>query len=202
MSPNVYDKRYNQPGYYWGKSPSKTCKKVLDYFPPARSPKLLDIGCGEGRNSVFFACNGYRVTAFDLSQSGIEKAMKLAAEANVSIDVFKADINNYRLTDEYDVIFGTGVLHYIPEELRAEILENYRAHTAQNGLNVFSVIIKKPFIPRAPDEDPAAQKWISGEIFTYYHDWKIEHCEEEIFDCTSSNTPHKHAVNRIIARRV
>ena len=39
--------------------------------PPEQPLKLLDIGCGEGRNAVFFARNGYNVTAFDISEKGI-----------------------------------------------------------------------------------------------------------------------------------
>jgi tellurite methyltransferase len=36
---------------------------------------------------------------------------------------------------------------------------------------------------------------------SYYWEWEILYGTEEIFDCTSSGVPHKHAVNRIIARR-
>ena len=68
-------------------------------------------------------------------------------------------------------------------------------------LNVFSVFVHKPFIEKAPDAEKTAYKWISGELLTYYHDWKIEYFVEEIFDCVSSGVPHKHAVNRIIARK-
>ena len=39
------------------------------------------------------------------------------------------------------------------------------------------------------------------ELFTHYHDWLIESCTEEIFDCMSSGIPHQHAVNRVIARK-
>ena len=42
-------------------------------MPPTRPLKVLDIGCGEGKDAVFFARNGYDVTAFDLSKEGIEK---------------------------------------------------------------------------------------------------------------------------------
>ncbi len=75
------------------------------------------------------------------------------------------------------------------------------AYTSPGGLNVFSVFVKKPFIGKAPDAEKTAYKWISGEILTYYHEWKIEYCTEEIFDCMSSGVPHQHAVNRIIARK-
>jgi hypothetical protein len=39
----------------------------------------------------------------------------------------------------------------------------------------------KPFIAKARDGEVTARKYRSGELFTYYHDWKIEYCIEEIF---------------------
>ena len=68
-------------------------------------------------------------------------------------------------------------------------------------MNVFSVFVRKSFIPKAPDADKTAHTWLSGELLTYYHDWKIEFCTEEIFDCMSGGVPHQHAVNRMTARR-
>lgn len=200
--PTVYDDKYRAEGYYWGKRSSSICCKVLELMPPERPLKLLDIGCGEGRNAVFFARNGYQVTAFDLSSVGVEKTRKMAAEAGVSLVAFTADLLQFRLEESFDILFSTGTLHYIPKELRAEIFDNYKQFTNPNGIHVFSVFVKKPFIPNAPDAEPSAQVWISGELFTHYHDWKIEFCTEEIFDCMSSGVPHQHAVNRIIARKL
>jgi tellurite methyltransferase len=197
---NKYEERYRQPGYYWGRTPSSSCYRVLQLLPPDRPLRLLDIGCGEGRNAVFFARNGYQVTAFDASATGIEKTRKMAAEAGVPIEAFVADINEYRLEAEFDILFSTGVLQYVPPEARPGLFADYRDHKSPNGLNVFSVFVKKPFIPRAPDSETAAHKWISGELFSHYQDWKIEYCTEEIFDCMSSGIPHKHAIDRIVAR--
>jgi tellurite methyltransferase len=98
------------------------------------------------------------------------------------------------------VLFSTGVLQYVPAERRNDLFANYREHTNPGGLDVFSVFVEKPFIAKAPDAENAAHKWISGELLTYYHDWKIEFCTEEIFDCMSSGVPHQHAVNRVLAR--
>lgn len=198
---NQYDNKYDQEAYYWSVNPSLACFEVLKRMPPDHHVKLLVIGCGEGRNALFFARNGYDVAAFDLSAKGVEKTMRLAERSSVNIDVFQADINEYRLSEEFHVLFSTGVLHYIPKDLRPEIFENYRDFTSPNGLNVFSVFVKKPFIPKAPDSEATARRWISGELFTYYQDWRIEYCTEEIFDCMSSGVPHQHAVNRIVARK-
>jgi tellurite methyltransferase len=199
---NLYDEKYGSEDYYWGVRPSLICFRVLQLLPPDRPLKLLDIGCGEGRNAVFFARNGYDVTAFDKSPIGVEKTKRLADQARTRVEVFQADINEYRLTKEFDIIFSSGVLHYVPQEIRQETFGNYRDFTSLDGLNVFSVLVKKPFIPRAPDGETTAHRWVSGEILTYYHDWKIEYCSEEIFDCMSSGSAHQHAVNRIIARKM
>ena len=198
---NPYDERYNRPGYYWGKTPSAICYRVLRLLPPDRPLKLLDIGCGEGRNAVFFARNGYQVTAFDSSPKGVEKTKQLATDVGVPIETFVDNINNFRLTESFDVLFSTGVLQYVPSDERADLFKNYREYTYLGGLHVFSVFVHKPFIGEAPDAEKTAHKWISGELFTYYRDWKIDFCTEEIFDCMSSGVPHQHAVNRIIAKK-
>ena len=82
---NPHDERYGQEFYYWGTRPSLTCFEILKRKPPDRRVRLLDIGCGEGRNAVFFARNGYEVTAFDLSAKGVEKTKQLAEEAHVTV---------------------------------------------------------------------------------------------------------------------
>ena len=41
--------------------------------PPTKPLKVLDIGCGEGKDAVFLARNGYAVSALDATDKGIEK---------------------------------------------------------------------------------------------------------------------------------
>jgi tellurite methyltransferase len=199
---NPYDKRYSQNNCYWGQKPSALCYEVLKHLPPEKPFSLLDMGCGEGRNSVFLARNGYQVKAFDLSLAGVEKTRQYAHVLNLPITVFQADINQFRLDENHDILFSTGTMHYIRLELRDEIIADYKTHTSVGGLNAYSVFIEKPFIPRAPDAESSAKLWKSGEILTYYHDWEILFFEETVFDCNSSGVPHRHAVNRIVARKI
>lgn len=198
----IYEEEYKNEGYYWGIVPSKMCLRVLDILPPSRHIKLLDIGCGEGKDAVFFARNGYDVTAFDISDAGIEKTKSLAEKVGVNVKVFKADILDFRLDTNFDVLFSSGVLHYIKPQIREELFKNYKQFTNKNGLHVFNVFIQKPFIDPAPEKEPTACKWISGELFMHYHDWLIKDCNEVIFDCNSLGIPHKHAMNKIIVQKV
>ena len=111
------------------------------------------------------------------------------------------ELNTFRVNDHYDVVFSTGVLHSCDPVRREEITRNYQAHTADGGLHVLSVFVDKPFIAPAPDGDPNGYPWKSGELLGLYADWLIEWSVEEIFDCMSSGVPHKHAVNRVAARK-
>ena len=52
----------------------------------------------------------------------------------------------------------------------------------------------------APENEEHFYPLKSGQLFTYFHDWHIEHCVEYIFDCNSSGIPHRHAVNEVYAR--
>jgi len=201
---NSYDQKYAGEEYYWGKKPSVTCDKLIEIMHPAPNlrPKLIDLGCGEGRNAVYFAKRGFEVIGLDLSLSGLEKTQRYAREAGVNVKTIQANILEYELTETYDVIFSTGVLHFLAPEARGKHFQHYKNHTSPNGVNAVSVFVKKPFIPRAPDADKNAYHFTSGELLSYYWDWKILYFVEEIFDCTSGGVPHKHAVNRIIARRL
>ena len=199
---NQYDRKYAERCFYWGQEPSPFCLKALELLPPERPLRLIDIGCGEGRNAVFFARNGLDVTAFDLSPQGVAKTRELADEAGVPLRVFQADMLEYRLTEKFDIVFCHGCLQYIPPRLRSTILGNYKAFTSDGGLNVLSVFVKKPFIEKAPDAEATAHPWISGELFTHYHDWRLDLCTEIIFDDLSGGVPHKHAMDQMVARKV
>jgi tellurite methyltransferase len=198
----IYEEEYKTQEYYWGTEPNKVCYQILQLMPPTKHLKLLDIGCGEGKDAVFFARNGYDVTAFDVSDAGIEKTKRLADKIGVHVNVFKADILDYRLDTHFDIIFSSGVLHYIKPEFRKEIFDNYKQFTNQDGLHVFNVFVNKPFIAPPPEKEPNAFKWYSGELLTHYHDWLIKDSSEVVFDCNSSGIPHKHAMTKIIAQKI
>lgn len=199
----IYEDEYKKgDSYYWGVVPNKMCYRVLELKPPTKHLKILDIGCGEGKDAVFFAKNGYDVTAFDITDSGVEKTKRIAELNRVNINVFKANALDFRLDTEFDIVFSSGVFHYIPLDLRNEIISNYIENTTVGGLHVFNVFVNKPFISQPPEEEPASYAWKSGELFLYYTDWLIHSCSEIIFDCNSSGIPHKHCMDYLITEKI
>ena len=199
---SYYENDYQREEYFWGVEPSNMCLKVLELLPPTRPLKVLDVGCGEGKDAVFFARCGYDVSAFDISEAGLEKAKRLAEKARVHVRTFRANMWDYRLEEKYDVLFSSGALHYIKPELRDEVMANYKNHVNDNGIVALHVFVRKPFISAAPEKEEYSFHWKSGQLFTYFHDWYIEHCTEYVFDCNSSGVPHQHAANRLFSRNV
>jgi len=192
---------YGQEEFYWGMQPDSMCHEVLKLFPPNGRVKILEIGCGEGKDALFFARNGYDVTAFDIVQAGVDKLSALAAKFHLFIHAFRADMLEYRLKENFDIIYSSRSLHYIKPNLRKTIIDHYKEHTNEGGIHVLNVYVKKSFVGLPPDLDDFSYFWKSGEIFSYYTDWKLESIDEIIYDCNSSGIPHQHVINTIIARK-
>lgn len=199
-----YDSRYKTQEYYWGLVPNRICYEIMRILPPVKPYRLLDIGCGEGKDAVFLAKCGYAVTALDLSEVGLDKAKRLAEHNKVNVGFFRADILDYRPDREFDIIFSSGVFHFIPQTKRKELCDSLKEHTADGGINALNVFVEKPFITRAPDkgrDEGLRHYWRSGELFGLYHDWLFHTCREEILNCNSGGTPHRHCMDTLIAQK-
>jgi tellurite methyltransferase len=79
----VWNTRYAGDKYLYGKEPVIALK---NYLSQLRKGNALDVAMGEGRNAVYLAQNGFQVQGMDCSSVAIEKAGKLAAEKNVSLE--------------------------------------------------------------------------------------------------------------------
>ncbi len=199
-----YEAKYRQTDFYWGIRPNHLCYEIMKLRPPIKLYHVLDIGCGEGKDAVFFAKNGYAVTAFDIAESGIQKAHDLALRNQVEICLMKSDVHDFRTNIMFDIIFSSGVFHYISRDKRKSVIDYLKANTNDNAIIAANVFVSKPFIEAAPDleeREKSVEPWFSGELAYYFHDWYIHKSEEVVFDCNSGGTPHKHCMNILIAEK-
>ena len=137
-----------------------------------------------------------------MSEAGIEKGKKLAEKCNTYVDFFKADITDFRAAEYYDIIFSSGIFHFINPVIRKEITANLKEYTNKSGIHAINVFVDKPFVEVPPNKDTNRFRWKSGELFMLYHDWKLRRTEEVIFDCNSGGIPHQHCMDIMIAERV
>ena len=78
-----WDDRYADSDYLFGTAPNDFLKSIAERLPS--NSRILCLADGEGRNGVYLATLGHKVTAVDQSRVGLEKAKKLAKQKQVSI---------------------------------------------------------------------------------------------------------------------
>lgn len=128
-----------------------------------RGKRLLDVGCGLGEASVYFAMQGADVTSSDLSQGMLDAASRLAAKNGVSVRQHLASAEDMRLPADarFDVIYAGNLLHHVDIDAT---LRRIRPHLADDGVLVtWDPLAYNPAINvyrtmamdvRTPDEHP------------------------------------------------
>ena len=83
-----------------------------------KGKKLLDLGCGLGEGSVFFALNGAQVTASDISPEMCNTTQEVARLNGVEVLTLVASATDLRAIpdDSFDVVYGANMLHHVEIE--------------------------------------------------------------------------------------
>jgi len=127
---NFWNNRYSVEEYIYGKEPNKFLQETLELLTPR---KVLFVGEGEGRNSVFAAERGWYVDALDSSSVAMEKALKLASEKNVKINYQLADVRNYHFEEQkYDLV--ALIYLHLQESERAELHQKIIRSLRNDGI--------------------------------------------------------------------
>jgi SAM-dependent methyltransferase len=118
-----WNRRYAETEFLWTAEPNRFLVAEVAELVPGRA---LDLACGEGRNAVWLARQGWRVTAVDFSEVGLAKAERLANSRGVEVDWVLADVIDYRPPQR---AFDLVVILYLqlPAERRRDVLR----HAAQ-----------------------------------------------------------------------
>ena len=136
---------------------------------------LLDIGCGLGEASVYFAKKGAKVTSSDLSQGMLDITNQLAEKNNTTVTTHLADAEDLGLShkQQYDIIYTGNLLHHVDIE---KMIMNIKPHLKPKGIFVsWDPLAYNPAINiyrmiatdvRTPDEHPL--KWRDIKLFNKY----------------------------------
>ncbi|MBS1623628.1 MAG: class I SAM-dependent methyltransferase [Bacteroidetes bacterium] len=135
----MWEQRYGADDYAYGREPNEFFKSELDELSPGR---LLVAGAGEGRDAVYAAGQRWQVDAFDLSEKGREKALRLAAEKGVTIHFSIADAAVYAgAPDSYDA--AALIYFHLPPAVRSHLYAEVIRALRPGG-----VLIVEAFTPK------------------------------------------------------
>ncbi len=123
--------------YIWGLAPSQFAREVRALLPPGA--RVLELGCGEGRDSVYFASCGCDVTGVDVSAAGLHKAERLARAHGVKVRWLRGDAAHDVPAGPFDLVYSCGAIHYIPRRPRARLFPRLKALTRPGGCHAHVV---------------------------------------------------------------
>ncbi len=145
-----------------------------------KSGKVLDLGCGEAGTSLLLAEKGFEVTCIDISKTAINNIKKEAEKRNIKIKAFVGDLENFKFEENYDIIIGTGIFHFLSQDNALKLIKATKQHTREEGLNIFEVFLEGD---PTQEEDSEGHYFRKFELKKLYSDWKILDYEEyEDFD--------------------
>ncbi|WP_158789129.1 bifunctional 2-polyprenyl-6-hydroxyphenol methylase/3-demethylubiquinol 3-O-methyltransferase UbiG [Granulicella sp. L46] len=118
MTDGGYDAGYRACPSFWGSQPSSLVLSLESQIPSFEGLRILDVGCGEGKNALYLARKGALVNAYDVSDIAIDHALA-AREAlqvkDVNFYVGDAMAENFP-SESFDVVIAYGLLHCLADE--------------------------------------------------------------------------------------
>lgn len=136
-----YDQMYEQEAALFGQPYPEFVKLVRSL---GLRGEVLDLGCGQGRDTLLLARQGLRVTAVDASAVGVAQVAERAAAEGLAVTAVVADFFTFDFPQMYDVVVLDSILHFGKEQAdELVLLDKVATHTHDNGI-VFLFIHKSP----------------------------------------------------------
>jgi len=128
----MWNERYSKPGFLFGTDPAQFLVEQQDYLQ--RGKTALCIADGEGRNSVFMAEKGMKVTAQDASEVAIDKARGLAAARGANVAYRLGDLRDFDWDEtQYDLVAGI-FIQFAEPDFRDAIFDGMKRALVPGGI--------------------------------------------------------------------
>lgn len=98
------------------------CPELLTFFKQYEPKgKLIDLGCGQGRNAIPLARIGYCVMGMDKSRTGIDQLKLKSKKARLNIDARVDDIYTFNNYSDFDIVLLDSMFHFSKQDKEREI---------------------------------------------------------------------------------
>jgi len=99
-----------------------------------RGGKALDLGAGAGRDAVYLARTGFKVTAIDMTCSGVDRMNTVASEDHLSLAAILGDVSEFEFTRQFDLIVSVLVLNHLSSAAARSLVDRMKSHVRVGGI--------------------------------------------------------------------
>jgi SAM-dependent methyltransferase len=198
-----YDASYRQCPCFWGTEPG-TIVRLLATLADLTGARVLDLGCGEGKNAVFLAQLGCKVEAWDISERALANAKRAWPAAPV-LWRCKDAVSVSAEMRKFDLILAYGLFHCLPNSSIAETISHMQRITERNGYNIAVCFNDRNQINTQAAHPSFASTCLPHNYYQLaYSDWQILHdTDADLVERHPTNSiEHTHSMTRILARKV
>jgi len=151
------------------KEPSKFVKEVVEFFKQQNLKKILDLGCGTGRHTIYLLENGFKVYGCDASES----ALNIAKEIIKNAEFKKCDMTSLLYEDNYfdGILCHFVIQHGKIEQIKKAISEIYRVLRKEGNLYLSVPSVKHPEYFTGEEIEPRTKiniDAIDGNVLHHY----------------------------------
>lgn len=110
-------------------------KEFVRFFDTLAGPRLrvLDVGCGQGRDALFIARLGHSVVGIDQSPTGIRDLLADAEAEGLDVQGFVADVRSFQPEGRFDVLLIDRTLHMLGAAERPAVLARFLGRVQAGG---------------------------------------------------------------------
>ncbi|WP_029006433.1 methyltransferase domain-containing protein [Azorhizobium doebereinerae] len=166
--------------------------------------RTLDLGSGAGRNSIFLAGIGSRVTAVDASAAHIGAMARLAQGARLDIEAVCGRVEQFQLLHQYDLVLCHGILHFLDRSTALSTVSKLKVNTAQGGIHLITIakFDSSDDIPRSFVEQGHPNTLTANNLLRAYEDWScVAHERYVKRDHHPGGGYHLHPIDKLAFQR-
>ena len=158
---------------------SPTHSEILAATPYLQGGRALDVGCGQGRNTLYLSQHGFEVDAWDVNENSLQKLRQIIQSEQIdNIQVQQRDLNaDPSITGRYDFICCTVVMMFLQAQTVRPLIAQMQQATQVNGFNLIVCAMDTDDLPAQADF-PFAFK--QGELSALYEGWNIVKYNENV----------------------
>jgi tellurite methyltransferase len=182
--------------FIWGTQPSALAREAVELI--GHRARVLDLGCGEGRDSVFLTEHGHEAIGLDLAHEGLRKAQQLAESRGVHVPWVCAALPDLPVRGPFDLVFSCGSIHYVARDDRGALFARLRGLTRAGGLHAHVVFTERRIYR---EKNEVVHYFSPDELREAYRGWIVMRHEEGLIPCAQDGVRHVHSVETILAQR-